>query len=662
LVVSILLLAWTARVVEPESVPPGWRDDELINIHVLTDEVLSGQPVLYFTGASGHEPLYHTLHAGIIALIGYNPFGGHFLSIASGVLSVALTFMLVRQLHGPPTALLAAALMSTSFWSLMYSRVAIRHALVLPPMLAAIYLLGSAERPEKPSRATRVWAGGLCLAAALYTYTVARMLVLLVATFGLYLFIFHRDQFHKWWRPAVAALLLAALLTGPLWIAIVRGRSEAAALGIGSDARITELAVPLRELWSGNPKPLLENVWATLGMFHANGDPEWLYNLPGRPVFGAVGAVLFLIGLGICLYRWRDPRYAFLVLWLVVGISPALVTYPHSSLGHTILAQPVAYMIVALSLVEGSRSLSSYLLRFLTADRVAVACIAVAILAGCAISVRDLRDYFVQWPNTEEVHFLYREAYRDAAEYLDAHADVQDVVVTSLLMGPWDRLAIADDLRREDVQVRLFDPARAFLFPSSGDPLALIVDLLPRDPMVDEFISRSSVQVGEHLYAHEMEFSLLPTDLETAATFANGLQLLDFADWPAGAPSPGTESSVWLLWRVGSSLDLPPMPVVANPPPPGVYAGPRMVVFAHLFAGDGAFVVGDDGLWVDPTTLRPGDSFLQVHRFTIPGDAPPGPYRLEVGLYDPMDGYRWAVLGDDGEWIADRFAVPIAEW
>jgi hypothetical protein len=455
--------------------------------------------------------------------------------------------------------------------------------------------------------------------------------------------------------------VVAALLTVPLWIAIIRGRSEAAALGIGSDARITELSVPLREMWSGNPRPLLENVRSTLGMFHATGDPEWLYNLSGRPVFGSVGAVLFFIGLGICIFRWRNPRYALPLIWLVAGVSPAIVTYPHSSLGHTILAQPATYIMVALPMAEGLRILFPYLLRFFSAGQAIVACAAVAILVCCSVSVRDLRDYFVEWPSAEEVSFLYRRAYRDAAAYLDVQTDVIDVAVTSLLMGPWDRLAIADDLVREDAQVRLFDPASALLIPNSGTPQALVVDILPLSPVVTDLLSMPLIPVGEHLYASEIDAEIVPTDLEAVATFSNGLQLLEYAEWPAGAPSPGAETSVWLLWRVAGPLDLPPTPVVANPPPPGVYAGPRLAVFAHLFASDGSFVVGDDGLGVDPTTLQPGDRFLQLHQFSIPGDAPPGPYRLEVGLYDPMDGYRWTVLGDDGELISDRYAMPIEE-
>jgi hypothetical protein len=37
----------------------------------------------------------------------------------------------------------------------------------------------------------------------------------------------------------------------------------------------------------------------TLGMFTHEGDEEWLYNIPHRPVFGIVGGILFWAGVGI---------------------------------------------------------------------------------------------------------------------------------------------------------------------------------------------------------------------------------------------------------------------------------------------------------------------------------------------------------------------------
>jgi hypothetical protein len=56
-------------------------------------------------------------------------------------------------------------------------------------------------------------------------------------------------------------------------------------------------------------------------------------------------------------------------------------------------------------------------------------------------------------------------------------------------------------------------------------------------------------------------------------------------------------------------------------------------------------LASDDGLWVDPLTLQPGDRFVQIHRFSVSDGASDGPYALDLGLYDPKTNERWAILG-----------------
>jgi hypothetical protein len=118
---------------------------------------------------------------------------------------------------------------------------------------------------------------------------------------------------------------------------------------------------------------------------------------------------------------------------------------------------------------------------------------------------------------------------------------------------------------------------------------------------------------------------------------------------------------------VAEELDLPPIPIVANPPPPGAYSGPRLSVFAHILdpaavtgelsEGDGLIAV-DDGLWLDPLTLEPGDRFVQIHRFDLGKRSDEAPYVVELGLYDPMTGERRAVLDSAGRPAGDRVILP----
>ncbi|MBN1956090.1 MAG: glycosyltransferase family 39 protein [Anaerolineae bacterium] len=648
LLVAAILLAWALRLILLDSVPPGWRDDELINVHALSGELLQGRFPLYFTGASGHEPLYHYLHAGLHVLLGFNVLSGHLLSAVLGTLAVPLAYVLARRLFGRWTGLLAALLLATSFWSLMYSRVAMRHITVVPLALLACYLAWSplAGRPGPAGR--WVIPLGLVLAAGLYTYPAARLLPALLVVFALYLALFHRRLFQRSWRGYALALLLALLLAIPLAAAIWRGSSEAAAEGIGADARLVELALPVRALRQGDPGPLLESIWITLGMFHASGDPEWLYNVAGRPVFHLLGGLCFWAGVLVALLHWRQPRYFFLLLWLAAGLLPTVLSVPAASLSHSILVQPLAGLLLLLPFCRLAHCAAR---RSLPVARSLLLC--AAALTVVSTVHRDLRDYFVRWPQESMVRFLYRADYRDAARTIDAHPESRDWAVGSLLMGPWDRLALQVDSQRGGLSVRLFNPQRAVVWAAGTAPTLALVPAFPQpsSPIADILPEGAPVPATQ-LVQYTLSPARLPAAGKAAGWFDNGLTLTSIS-WPGGPAAPGGTAQLLTGWRLDASLQIPPLPIVANPPPPGVYAGPRLAVFAHLLAADGTLLAVDDGLWVDPLTLQPGDHFVQLHSFSLPADAPPPPYTLEIGLYDPLTGARWTVRAPDSA-PADR--------
>jgi 4-amino-4-deoxy-L-arabinose transferase-like glycosyltransferase len=640
LVVVLLLLAWGLRVCYLEEVPPGWRDDELINIHALSNQVLEGRFPVYYLGASGHEPLYHHLHAGVHALFGFNVLSGHILSAAFGLLSIALTYTLARRLFPGERAIavVASAALAASFWSLMYSRTAIRHISLLPFALATIYVFWRQIDAERPGLAG--WGLlGLLLAATLYTYTASRLLPLLLVGFMGYLALFHRDRFDKHSRGVVVALVVTALLVAPLGTAIVRGRSTRAIEGIGADARVTELATPIRALRNGDPRPMLASVVETLGMFHASGDPEWLYNIAGRPVFSFFGGALLWSGVAFCLTRWRQPRFFFLLPWLGLGLSPAFISTPAASLSHTIFAQPAAYLLLAVALVSLCRWLRSR-------GASVMACVVFLTVSVTAISVRDLRDYFIVWPERGMVRVLYRADHREVAYYLNEHPEMTDVAVGSALMGPWDRIALEVDVEREAIVPRLFNPERTLLWTAENGLTSVLMPSWPdAAPPIADFLEE-----GEAVSRHLTRYALPPISdspsLVPKTRFANGLVLTGARWLNEDRPAPGREATLLTTWRVAAPLDLPAMPIVAQPPPPKTYSGSRLSVSAHVVDGSGRVQALDDGLWVDPLTLRPGDRFVQLHRFVVPADASEGPYSLQLGLYDPKTNDRWDVEGD----------------
>ncbi|MGD2105709.1 MAG: glycosyltransferase family 39 protein [Anaerolineae bacterium] len=665
--VGLLLVAWALRLCLLQEVPPGWRDDELINIHALSNQLLQGEFPIYYLGASGHEPLYHHLHAGVHAILGFNVLSGHILSVAFGLLSVALTYSLVRRLFPDEVAVagVAALTLATSFWSLMYSRTGIRHISLPPFFVATVYVLWHRLDAEELSTGSWLLLGFL-LGASLYTYTASRVLPVLLIVFVAYLGLFHGDRMEGRWRGLALAFLVAALLAAPLGVAIARGRSSRAIEGIGADARVTKLATPLRALKNGEVAPLLISVVKTLGMFHASGDPEWLYNIPDRPVFNPLGGVLLWFGVALCLYRWREPRYFFLLPCLGLGLSPAFISTPPASLGHTIAAQPAAYILPALALVEIRRWVWARQASQVEGVPVQARFLGFAvtlILASFVLSsvVRDIRDYFTVWPERGMVRFLYRADHREAAEYLHAHPEITDVAIGSGLVGPWDRIALDVDVGRDRVAPRLFNPERALVWSGGDEPAFVLLTSWP-DPSrpIQEFLEPGR-RVSSHLELHTPSFVGGSQSIVSGTTFANGLALAE-ARWLEDRPlAPGQVGDLLTVWDVVEPLDLPEEPVVAQPPPPDTYSGPRLAVFVHLTDAEGRVLDTDDGLWVDPLTLQPGDRFVQIHRLSAPAASTAERHALELGLYDPKTNQRWDSRGSEGELPADSVHVPIGE-
>ncbi len=157
-------------------VPPGWRDDDLIEVYTFSQRILETGPVLYFAGASGHEPLYHTLRAPIIAFAGINQASARWLSAVAGTLTTILTWTVGRRVIGRHAGLVGAGLVAISFWSLMYSRVAIRHIGMLPWALVAVYwgwrmLRGADSHTRRSLVGIAIGVGG-----AVLTYYAGRLI------------------------------------------------------------------------------------------------------------------------------------------------------------------------------------------------------------------------------------------------------------------------------------------------------------------------------------------------------------------------------------------------------------------------------------------------------------------------------------------------------
>jgi hypothetical protein len=676
LVIIILLLAWFLRWHALMASPPGWRDDDLIELYTFSRRIVEEGPVLYFPGASGHEPLYHTLRAPIIALGGINQASARWVSAAAGLLTVLLTWSVGRRVLGRETGLIASALTAVAFWSLMYSRVAIRHIGMLPWALIAIYW-GWRQLQDTEAPGLRAIAGiAVGTAGAMLTYYAGRLMpALLTAAYPIIEVghlcrrssTHHRNRAISWLRHGVtrlreqrrlpgyvAGLAIGLLLAAPMfWTASHLP---------GADARVGELAVPIHALREGDPGPLLQTTWTTLGMFHARGDPEWLYNISERPVFGPVSATLFYLSLGLTLTKARQPEQRFLLLWLATGLAPAFISLPPSSFGHTILAMPTVYLALA-SLIPDLRRLLATWVQQPGRSFIVAAGLVLVMLIGA----RDLPDYFTTWTEHSMVQFLYRADYRALSRYLKGHTELDKVAVGSMLFGPWDKVALATDAPSNAGSIRWFNPARALIVIEGKDTPIFLQEEGERHPEIAVMLVQTNqITAPEGMQGYQVSPPTIPPDAIRHDARGRALSIqplagairLDAVSWQ---PPEAPESPGWLAtrWTVEAPMPLPPETLIPNPPPPGVYHGPRLKVFAHLRcdattggtkrAGgceDGIAGI-DDGMWVDPYSLRPGDVILQYHKFDDSEEVAAAS-SVVLGLYDPLTGERWTTeRGED---------------
>ncbi len=678
LVVAITFVAFVLRLWQLGHFPPGWRDDELINSLVISQKVLDGNLAVYYPDASGHEALYHSLNAIMLGLFGANWVGIRLLSAFLATLAVPLTYRLGRTLFGRWVGFVAAAGLAFSFWGLMYGRFGLRHVTMPVLVTAAFYFfwrgfkkgdwrlkIGDIRRSISSLQLpiTNYLITAFFISLGFYTYFAGRGVPLILLAFMGFVWLVQRPSFYKHWRQWGVMLAVTAVLAIPL-VVTLQAQPEA-------EGRVGELAVPLVAARQGNFAPLQQYVVTTLSMYHATGDGEWLYNIPKRPLFNAVGAVFFwggvllaIVDVGSALWLWLRRRSeptavsralpaAFLLLWWLAGIAPAFISVPPASLGHTILAQPATYILAALPI--GRLAMREWRLgvHLPLATRYSPLAILAALLLIASIAARDLPDYFQRWPERGMVRFLYRADIQDVADYVNANPELTDFGISGLLAGPWDRMALQIGLHNNDeVRPRWFNVERALLL---SPPLSFVgfpETAAAYQPLLNPVAPPATA--GFYSLA-QTEAQMLAERSEERICFTNGLC------WLTAVFDPAT-NHLELGWQVGETLELPPMPLISNPPPPGVYAGPRLQVFAQLLDAEGNFLVGDDGLWVDPVTLQPGDTFLQQHWLNLPEDvvaetpALSGPEVAVFGLYDPMTGERIRTV--DGR---DHLSLQIGE-
>jgi 4-amino-4-deoxy-L-arabinose transferase-like glycosyltransferase len=650
----LFLLALSMRTFRLTELPPGLTHDEA-NHGREARGILDGVYLFYFPLNYGSEPLFSYSAAGSMLLLGENLLALRMVNVVASLGAIAATYFWVSRAFDRRTAMLAVALMTVSFWPIASSRQALRAGLLplFQTLAVAIFWRlaqvgqDGASPASETSRRVRAWLTVLfafTVATTFHIYLAARVAWLMYPSFAIYLAAGHRRTFRQVWLPILVGLLLAGLLVLPMFN-YLENHPEA-------QTRLGMLTGPLEELRRGELQPLLKNSAEALLSFVRSGygDNFLAYNIPGRPLFDVISSFFFVTGIVFCLWRWKRPPYALLLLWFICGISPSLVTGPTANSTRNLAALPAIYILPSVGFVGMAKLLGPELKKLAGWSRlpwmnhVTPAIAALWILFAGLTSVRD---YFLEWGESAEVRGAYQHTLVEMLSFLESEPGGEPVVISSVYPGPVHDPSIALIMLPEpSFEMRWVDARSAFILPGGQGTRALVPSSTPLHPAFHGLLDLVDVvtlrpddldpRFGTYRVGDALPNQWL---LDDPVEFGGSLSLLH-SQWLSPSSKPGTTAELLSVWRVLDPSRIGPIV------PPAQTSD--VVLFTHVLDEEGGILAQSDALDAPSWDWQAGDIVLQIHAISIAQGIEQGSYETIVGVYDRLSGDRLPVVTRDG--------------
>jgi 4-amino-4-deoxy-L-arabinose transferase-like glycosyltransferase len=527
--------------------------------------------------------------------------------------------------------LIAAFLFAVNPWVVYFSRTTWVQSLVPFFMAVMAWGLWSALVNDRASP-RRFLAGGLALTALTQTYVQAWGVLPQVA---LLLLIFRRRVPRRAFLIALGVFLAAALFytvglatraevnTGKATNFLTGGWQGLSGIGLRHAARLVN-GIDFRPAMA--PGDAAGSIWPILSA-------AAVVVLTLALVAGLVRAVAGLIQgerphrLAVVLLVW------FAVPILLTSVQGAFDVHPH----YLLLTLPAGHVLAAWGIASLPRS------------RAVAAVAAALLLAVGLIFARDLyraNRLVAEQPTLPGFDGWALEAGARLGEEIRAWAVAAP--------GPYPRRILADGDKEtlSGLSATLVQPVSGAAYPdfvllSPDEPLLYVIEgggELPN--WLTPFMQLTG---GDTLDFDGTPVALAETIPAAAAGIANQVQ--ERVEWPSDAgltlvgyalnPSPGGAFELITYWRVDA----------LHPDRGGWYVAPNY----HLVDDTGALVanLGEHGQWAHRWEL--GDVY--VERIALPAPAGPGPYQLEIGLFDSVRGAAYTFF--NGGAPAERFVIPL---
>lgn len=651
LIVGLLLLAAALRVWDLTRLPPGFNTDELANIR-MTETIRQGHIAIHYQVGDGvgRAGLYPLGNAVAVTLVGDGVLGYRMFSVWVGLIFLALVYALARRLFGTPVALVALGLGAVNLQAVLLARTAAPETLVPLYVTLALLMLARAfnlyreVRFRIPDTLTFALLGVLFGLSGYLQYS-ALALGPLGALFFVHLLLTDQPLARRVWRAMAFSIVLATVVAVPYLISTFRepGTSEP------------------HTLWLARPHSagdVIDGALRAIGGVVWHGDAAITRNLPQTPLLGPLLAVLLIIGVAEGLRRWREPRYALLLLALAAGLLTDTWVRREPSFAANLVALPAVLIFPGIGAAVLSRSLRGR--GWPNAWQTVSLLLVVALAANTAITTYRL---FYSWRGQPEVAAAYNAHLGAAAAYLDRTPDGLPVsLCTHPLRGANEvgltaRQVLGLMMHREGYEIRHSDCETGLAFANAGAPMRFIygdergpeimrpelkawldeatpirAPGLPEGAVLRVDVEERIMNAGGYAWGQLAETYFVdenepaPTRAPLAIKLEQNLTFAGYDQFPRERPPGGTPIVLVTYWRVDGPL----------PPDVGI--------FAHLVDYWDDPATGQKVPLVEPwaesnsldvmaDTLHSRDFFAQVLYIYMRDDLRPGDYALVIGAY-----------------------------
>ena len=653
IVTSVLVLAAVLRIWDLATLPPGFSNDELAFIRI-TETVRQGDVSVYYQvgDAQGRAGMYGVGNVLATELVGGGLFGYRVFPFWMGMLALALLYAVVRRLFGVPVALIALGVMAVNLRAVLLARSATSEAVVLPYVLLTLFCLLIALNVRRdvefhiPNTLPFALVGVLFGASGYLHYT-GLVLGPLGALFFAHLLYTRQPLSRRVWSAWVFVFVLATVVSMPYVISTLRepDLSEPHILAAERPQNVTDAVDGLLQAIGGV-------IW--------QGDPDPAHTYSEMALLGPALAVLLLIGVGTAIRRWRDPRYALLLMVLAAGVLTDAWVRVEPTFGANLVALPAVYILPGIGAITLWRALRGRGMRYAW-QPVTLALVVILVANVIVIRIRLFDD----WRNDDQVHDAYYASLGYLAAYLDRTSDGLPVSVCALRLnepadsGLTPRQMLRLMMRRDDMNIRHSDCRGGLVLINAGAPMRFaFADLDDREampPELEDWLSEAQIipvdglpegsvlrldveqrvrDAGGYWAAlapvffmpdeeHNAQPVPLPVQLEQNLTFAGYDPRMRENTRQAG----GDPIVLATYWRVDGPLpdDLGIFAHLLAYPQPEPESGTRVPLLEPWAEANSIDVIARE--------LRNRDIFVQVSYLWLSENLKPGPYVLTVGAY-----------------------------